>query len=159
MSIRTGDTASGFSLPMRPGELVDVGELIGSEKVVLLFFPLAFSPVCTEEFCTIRDEWTAYENLGAKVFGISVDSPFVNAKFAEENSLPFPLLSDFNRDVSRMYDVLHEELVGLKDVSKRSAFVIDADGTVVYDSVSDDPRVQVDFDAIRKALASTASVS
>ncbi len=153
MAIRTGDTACGFTLPVRPGETIDVGKHIGSEKVVLLFFPLSFSPVCTDEFCTFRDDWSAYEGLGAKVFGICIDSPFVTAKFAEELDLPFPLLSDMNRDVAREWDVLHDDLFGMRDVAKRSAFVIDESGTVVYDSVSDDPKVQVDFDAIRAALS------
>lgn len=155
--IRTGDPAHHFVLPVRPGEQMDVGASIGQGKVVLLFFPLAFSPVCTEEFCTIRDDWAAYESLGASVFGISIDSPFVNAKFAEENSLPFPLLSDFNREVARAYGVVHEDLFGMKDVAKRSVFVIDETGTVVYDSVSEDPKVQVDFEAIRNALGTTVS--
>ena len=153
--IRTGDTAQGFELPVRPGELANVGEAMSNGKVVLLFFPLAFSPVCTEEFCAIRDDWSAYESLGATVYGISIDSPFVNAKFADENNLPFILLSDFNRDVAREWGVLHEDLFGMKDVAKRSAFVIDH-GTVVYDWVSEDPKVQVDFEAIRGALAATA---
>ncbi len=152
--IRTGDTEHRFTLPVRPGEQIDVGESIGQGKVVLLFFPLAFSPVCTEEFCAIRDDWAAYESLGASVFGISIDSPFVNAKFADENALPFPLLSDFNRDVARAYGVLHEDLFGMKDVAKRSVFVIDETGAVVYDSVSEDPKNQVDFEAIRNALGS-----
>ncbi|MAB83752.1 MAG: peroxiredoxin [Phycisphaerae bacterium] len=154
MSIRTGDSVQGFSLPARPGEMIDLAECIGTEKVVLLFFPLSFSPVCTDEFCAIRDDWSAYADLGAKVFGISIDSPFVTAKFAEELGLPFPLLSDMNRDVCRMFDVLHEDLFGMRDVAKRSVFVIDKGGSVVYDSVSDDPKVQVDFEAIRSALGS-----
>lgn len=158
MAIRTGDTATGFTLPVRPGETVDVGSHIGSDKVVLLFFPLSFSPVCTDEFCTIRDDWSAYADLGAQVFGISIDSPFVTAKFAEELELPFPLLSDMNRDVAREWDVLHEDLFGMRDVAKRAAFVIDETGTVVYDSVSDDPKIQVDFDAIRSALGSGSTV-
>jgi len=153
--IRTGDAAQSFSLPQRPGEVVDLAEFIGTRPVLLLFFPLAFSPVCTDEFCTIRDDWEAYESTGAAVFGISIDSPFVNAKFAEESGLPFPLLSDFNRDAARMYGVLHEDLFGMKDVAKRSVFVIDESGTVVYDSVSEDPKVQVDFEAIRSALSGT----
>ena len=153
--IRSGDSAQGFELPVRPGEMTDVGAAMDGGKVVLLFFPLAFSPVCTDEFCAIRDDWASYESLDAKVFGISIDSPFVNAKFAEENNLPFELLSDFNRDVARAWGVLHEDLFGMKDVAKRSAFVID-NGTVVYDWVSEDPKVQVDFDAIREALGATA---
>ena len=156
--IRTGDAAQSFSLPQRPGEVVDLAEFIGTRPVLLLFFPLAFSPVCTDEFCTIRDGWSAYADLDAKVFGISIDSPFVTAKFAEELDLPFPLLSDMNRDVAREWDVLHEDLFGMRDVAKRAVFVIDESGTVVYDSVSDDPKVQVDFDSIQSALGTGSGV-
>ena len=159
MAIRTGDTATAFSLPARPGEAVDLADHIGSDRVVLLFFPLSFSPVCTDEFCAIRDEWSSYADLDAKVFGISIDSPFVTAKFAEELELPFPLLSDMNRDVCREWGVLHEDLFGMRDVAKRSVFVIDESGAVVYDSVSDDPKIQVDFDAIKSALQGAASSS
>jgi glutaredoxin-dependent peroxiredoxin len=154
MAIRKGDKATGFALAAKPGEVVDVNDVLGKEKIVLLFFPLAFSPVCTTEMCTLRDSWGDWEQLNAKVFGISVDSPFVTDKFRVEEKLPFPILSDFNKDVSRTYGVLHEDLMGLKGVSKRSAFVIDKDGTVVYDWVSEDPRMQVEFDAIQTALQS-----
>lgn len=152
MTIRKGDTAKGFTLPRKPGETVDVGRHIGTDKVVLVFFPLAFSSVCTAELCGVRDDWSSWSDLDAKVYGISVDSPFVTEKFREELGLPFPILSDFNREVSSMYGVLHEDLKGLKGVSKRSVFVIDSDGRVVYDWVSDDPSVQPDFGAVRAAI-------
>ena len=154
MAVRKGDKAPGFALAAKPGEVVDLNEVLGKEKVVLLFFPLAFSPVCTTEMCTMRDAWADWKKLDSKVYGISVDSPFVTNKFREEESIPFPILSDFNKDVSRTYDVLHEDLMGLKGVSKRSAFVIGDDGTVVYDWVSDDPKNQVPFDEIQAALKS-----
>jgi peroxiredoxin len=153
MSVRQGDRAPGFVLPARPGETEDVGACIGQEKVVLLFFPLSFSPVCTDEMCGLRDSWDQWTGLDAKVFGITIDSPFVTARFRSELEIPFPILSDFNREVARIYDVLHEELAGLKGVTKRAAFVIDADGTVVYDWVSDDPKQLPDFEAIRAAVA------
>lgn len=150
--VREGDIAPGFALPDKPRHEVDVGALIGAKPVVLLFFPLAFSSVCTAELCRFRDEWSRYESTGASVFGISVDSPFVNAKFREIERVPFPILSDFNKSVSSMYGVLHEDLMGLKGVSKRAAFVIGADGRVRYRWVTEDPGVQVDFGAIWAAL-------
>ncbi|MHC5001647.1 MAG: redoxin domain-containing protein [Planctomycetota bacterium] len=156
MAIRKGDKAAGFTLPCKPGETVDVGQCIGGEKVVLLFFPLAFSPVCTTEMCEMRDGWGQWSQLDAKIFGICVDSPFVTEKFRAEHDLPFPILSDFNKEVARTYGVLHEELVGLKGVAKRSVFVIDADGTVIYDWVSDDPKVKPDFEAVRAAIGEPA---
>ena len=149
-----GQKASPFALHQAPGELVDVGAEFGSAPIVILFFPLSFSSVCTDEFCTIRDDWNAWTDLDAKVYGISVDSPFVTQKFRELENLPFPLLSDFNREVATQFDALHDDLFGLKGVAKRSAFVIDREGTIVYASVSDDPGQMVDFDAIKSAVGS-----
>ena len=150
MAIQKGDSAPAITLPVRPKEMVEVP--IGKEKIVLLFFPLAFSPVCTDEMCHMRDSWSEWESLDAKVLGISVDSPFVTDRFRTEEKIPFDILSDFNKDVSTTYGVLHEDLIGLKGVAKRSAFVIDADGKVAYAWVTDDPRVQVPFDEVKAAL-------
>ena len=152
MPVKKGDRAIEFKLPAKPRDEVDLSQYIGREKIVLLFFPLAFSSVCTAEMCTMRDDWKQFENLGAKVFGISVDSPFVTDKFRQSENIPFPILSDFNKEVSRKYGVLHDDLMGLKGVSKRSAFVIDNDGTVKYAWVTDDPKVQPDYEAIKAAL-------
>ncbi len=156
MAVKTGDRAPGFKLPQKPGQVVDVGEHIGKDKVVLLFFPLAFSPTCTTEMCTMRDSWKQWEGLGAKVFGISVDSPFVTEKFRSEESIPFPILSDFNRDVVRTYGVLYEDLFGLKGVSKRAAFVIGRDGKVAYAWVSDDPSKEPSYDEVKSAVKAAA---
>jgi peroxiredoxin len=153
MSIQAGDKAPPFTLPDRPGNEIDVGERIGQRPVVLLFFPLAFSGVCTTEMCTMRDDWSQWGDLDADVFGISVDSPFVNAKFREENDVPFPLLSDFNKRVAADYGVLYEEFFGLQGVAKRSAFVIGTDGTVVYQWVTEDSGVEPDYGAVREAVA------
>lgn len=152
MSIQTGDSAPGFALPSKPGEMVDIGEFIGRDKIVLLFFPLAFSSVCTEEMCYFRDHWTEWEPLNARVFGICVDSPFVTEKFRQEENIPFPILSDFNREVSALYGALHEELRGLKGVTKRAAFVIAEDGIITYAWVSEDPSVQVNFEEVKAAV-------
>lgn len=152
MSISQGDKAPTFELACKPGETVNVGDSIGRETTVLLFFPFAFSPVCTDEMCHFHDHWNEWEGLEAKVFGISVDSPFVTEKFRQEQNIPFPILSDFNKDVSRMYGALHEDLKGMKGVSKRAAFVIGPDGVVRYAWVSDDPRVQVNFEEIKTSI-------
>jgi peroxiredoxin len=156
MSLRTGDRAEGFSLPCAPGEMVDVAAAIGSGPVVLLFFPLSYSPVCTDEFCQMRDDWSKWESLSATVFGISVDSPFVTSKFAAELNLPFPLLSDFNATVCTAWDVCHDDLMGLHNVAKRSAFVISPEGSIVYDWYTDDPSVQVPFDEVVAACQAAA---
>ncbi len=81
MAVRRGDRAPAFQLPQEPGDVIDLGDVLGRDKVVLLFFPLAFSPVCTTELCTISREWDEWESLDARVFGISVDSPFVTSRF------------------------------------------------------------------------------
>lgn len=154
MPVRVGDCAPPFALPAKPGEVVDVGALFGKEKVLLLFIPLAFSPVCTAELCTFRDTWDRWSGLGAKVFALSVDSPFVVDRFRQAENIPFPVLSDFNKSVCRAYDAIHEDLMGLHGIAKRSAFVVGADGRIVYAWVSEDPRTQVDFEAIRQAVAS-----
>jgi peroxiredoxin len=153
MTIQKGQPAPPVKLPARMGEETEVP--IGREKVVLLFFPMAFSSVCTDEMCQMRDTWAQWEKLGAKVFGISVDSPFVTDRFRSEQRIPFPILSDFNKDVCRRYGVIHEELKGLRGVAKRSAFVVGEDGRVAWEWVTDDPRVQVPFEEVKAALAAT----
>jgi peroxiredoxin len=153
MPLSIGDRAPAFQLPAKPGDVVDVGASLGKEKVLVLFFPLAFSSVCTAELCHFRDAWQQWSGLGAKVFAVSVDSPFTTDKFRELERIPFPVLSDFNKTVSASYGALHEDLLGLKGVSKRAAFVIGSDGKVAYAWVTDDPRVQVPFEDVRAAIA------
>jgi peroxiredoxin len=102
--------------------------------------------------CHFRDDWSTWSSLGAKVFGISIDSPFVTERFRKELELPFPLLSDFNKDVATTYGALHDDLHGMKGVTKRAAFVVGSDGVVTYAWVSEDPGVQVDFDAVKAAI-------
>lgn len=152
MPVQEGDRAPGFTLPAGPGEELDVGDLFGRERVVLAFFPLAFSPVCTDELCTFADRWDELSELNARVLGVSVDSPFANARFREEEGIPFPLLSDFNRAVSAEWGVLHDDLMGLEGVAKRSIFVVGGDGRVAYRWVTDDPGVEPDYDEVRAAV-------
>lgn len=152
MSIREGDKVDAFSLPYQPGETVDLGDHLGTDKIVLLFFPLAFSSVCTTEMCTMRDDWSKWESLGAKVFGITCDSPFVTAKFRDELNVPFPIMSDFNRDISKKFDAVHADLKGMRDVPKRAAFVIDTSGTCTMAWVSENPGVEPNYDEIKNAV-------
>lgn len=151
-ALKVGDKAPGFKLSPKIKEEVDVATLIGREPIVLLFFPLAYSSVCTAEMCHMRETWSQWESLGAKVFGISVDSPFVTDRFRSDERIPFPILSDFNKSVSAMYGALHADLFGMHGVSKRAAFVIGRDGTVKYAWVSEDPSKQVPFEEVQKAL-------
>jgi peroxiredoxin len=152
MPLSAGDIAPGFALPAAPGEIVDVGARIGEQPIVLLFFPLAFSSVCTEEMCAVRDDWEQWKDLDAEVFGISVDSPFVTRRFRQELGLPFPLLSDFNHDVGAAYGVLYEEYFGLRGVARRAVFVVGADGRISYSWVGERDDDLPDFDAVREAL-------
>jgi glutaredoxin-dependent peroxiredoxin len=125
------------------------------KNVVLLFFPQAFTSVCTEELCHIRDNMKVYEDLNATVFGISVDSVFTLGKFHQDQKYNFPLLSDFNKDVSKAYSSLYDTWIfDMKGVSKRSAFVIDREGTIRYAEILDNPGLQPNFQAINNTLAS-----
>ena len=155
MTLEVGDRAEPFELPFQPGQMMDLADHLGRDRIVLLFFPLAFSSVCTRELCTIRDDWSAFEALDAVVLGISVDSPFVTARFREEQKLPFPLLSDFNREVMSAWGVLCESFFGLRGVAKRSVFIIGTDELVSYAWVSDDADVEPNYQQLREALANT----
>ena len=152
MPLTIGDIAPRFALPAAPGEIVDVGARMGERPVVLLFFPLAFSSVCTEELCAVRDSWREWETLDADVFGISVDSPFVTRRFREELGLPFLLLSDFNHEVGAAYGVLYEDYFGLHGVARRAAFVVGTDGRIAYAWVSERDDVLPDFRAVQDAV-------
>ena len=156
MALETGSKAPDFTLKTKTSEgleSVTLSDNFGKKKTVLLFFPLAFTSVCMEEMCSVSSGIDSYESLDAQVYGISVDSPFTLEKMAAVDGLKFPLLSDFNKEVSEDYDVLFDELLGFKGVAKRSAFVIDTDGTIVYSESSDNPKQLPNFDAIKAALA------
>lgn len=123
------------------------------KNVVLLFFPLAFTGTCTTELCSMRDDIATYSNLNAEVLAISVDSPFALGKYKEEQHLNFPLLSDFNKTVSSDYGCLYEDFVlGMKGVSKRSAFVIDKEGIVQYAEVLEKASDLPNFEAVKETL-------
>jgi peroxiredoxin len=155
MTLSLGSKAPYFNLKKKtPEGLSDVtlSSHQGESSVVLLFFPFAFTGVCTEEACSVRDDLKSYENLNAKVYGLSVDSPFAQEAMALKENLNFPLLSDFNKEVSDQYGILYEDFIGFKGVSKRSAFVISKEGEIAFAWSSDDPKQLPDFKAIKEAL-------
>ncbi len=152
MGLKIGDKAPLFSLINDQKEQVNLADYQG-KNVVLLFFPLAFTGVCTDELCQIRDEKSIYDGLDAQVLGISIDSPFVLEEFKKQQGYNIPLLSDFNREVSMAYDVLYDTFVlNMNKVAKRSAFVIDKSGIVKYAEVLNNAGDLPNFDEIKKTL-------
>lgn len=152
MKIETGQKAPDFVLYDSEKNKVGLSDFRG-KNVVLLFFPQAFTGTCTKELCSVRDNIADYNNVNAQVLGISVDSIFTLAKYKEEQNLNFPLLSDFNKEVSSDYGSLYENFVfDMKGVSKRSAFVIDGEGVVKYAQVLENAADIPDFNAIRNVL-------
>lgn len=152
MKIEIGQKAPNFTLHDSDKNKVTLSELNG-QNVLLLFFPQAFTGVCTKELCGVRDNIAMYNNANAKVLGISVDSVFTLNKFKEEQQYNFPLLSDFNKEVSGLYgSIYHDWILDMKGVSKRSAFVIDKEGTVQYAEVLDNAGEVPNFEKIQEVL-------
>ena len=153
MKIQIGESAPDFTLFDSDKKQITLSEQKGN-TILLLFFPLAFTSTCTIELCSVRDNIGWYNNVNAKVFGISVDALQTLAKFKEDQKLNFTLLSDFNKEVSRAYDSIYEMFgYNMKGVSKRSAFVIDKDGIVRYAEVLENAGELPNFEAVQKTLA------
>ncbi len=155
MPLKPGSKAPDFTLPDEEFNKVNLYSLLSQGKpVVLVFFPAAFSPVCTTELCNFRDRMALLEKANAEVVGISVDSPWCLKEFKEKNRLNFKLLSDYNREVIKLYDVVQEEILGLKNLAKRAVYVIKPDGTIHWVWYSDDPRVEPDYEEVVKVVNS-----
>lgn len=153
MKIEIGQTAPNFTLHDSDKNKVTLSKLRG-QNVLLLFFPQAFTGVCTKELCGVRDNIAMYNNANARVLGISVDSVFTLNKFKEEQQYNFPLLSDFNKEVSALYNsIYHDWILDMKGVSKRSAFVIDKEGTIQYAEVLENAGEVPNFEKIKEVLA------
>lgn len=150
--IQVGQPAHDFTLYDSAKNKISLSEQRG-QNVLLLFFPLAFTSTCTAELCSVRDNMSFYNNVNAKVFGISVDSLHTLAKYKAEQNLNFSLLSDFNKDVSTAYGSIYEMFsYNMKGVSKRSAFVIDKKGIVRYAEVLENASEQPNFKNITLIL-------
>lgn len=152
MAVQVGRQAPDFTLYDSDKNKVTLSEFRGT-NVLLLFFPLAFTSVCTAELCSVRDNLKMYEQLDVKPLGISVDSLYTLSKFKAEQHLNFQLLSDFNKEVSAQYGALYETFgFGMKGVSKRAAFLIDRDGIIQYAEVLENAGLQPDFEQIKVKL-------
>jgi len=153
MALQVGDKAPDFKLFSSELKEVNLSDYKG-RKLVIHFFPMAFTSTCTEQLCTMRDTFGYYSGMNADVLGISVDSPFTLAKFKEEQFYQFPLLSDFNKEASQSYQAFYEEFVfNLKGVSKRAAFVINEEGNIAYAEVLENAGDLPDYDAIKQAVS------
>jgi peroxiredoxin len=152
MAIKIGQQAPDFTLRDSDKNKVTLSEQKG-KNVLLLFYPLAFTGTCTKELCYMRDNLTAYNDMDAQVYGISVDSLYAQGKFKTELNLNFPLLSDFNKEASIAYDTIYESFSNdMKGVSKRSAFLIDKEGIVRYAEVLENASEIPNFGAIQECL-------
>jgi glutaredoxin-dependent peroxiredoxin len=156
MPTAVGTRAPDFTLKTKAADgLKDIklSENFGNKATVLLFFPLAFTGVCTQEMCDQTGGLGEYEKLGATVYGISVDSPFAQEAWAKANKIGITLLSDLNKATIKAYDVVFPMLAGVGDTAARSAFVIGKDGTVKYAEQTPTPKDLPNFQAIKAALA------
>jgi glutaredoxin-dependent peroxiredoxin len=156
MSITVAQQAPDFSLFDSEMKEVKFSDFKNKKNVLLLFFPMAFTGTCTKELCGVRDDIARYSNTNAEVLGISVDSVFTLAKYKEDQAFNFPLLSDFNKEVSALYHSIYDSFTGMnmKGVSKRSAFVIDKAGIVQYAEVLESAGDVPNFVAINEKLES-----
>ena len=152
MAAETGSIAPDFTLPNQDREPVTLSKQRG-RPTVLAFFPAAFSSVCQKELCTFRDALTKLNKVNAQVYGISVDTFFALKAFADQQSLTFPLLSDFNKQVIRDYGVFNEDMIGLKGIAKRAVFVLDKNGVVRYREVLEDARNEPNYQKVYEAVA------
>jgi glutaredoxin-dependent peroxiredoxin len=154
MALSVGSTAPQFTLMDTARTPRSLAEFSG-KKVVLVFYPGAFTGVCEKELCAFRDSLTQFNSVSAQVVGVSVDSPFANKAFADKNQVTYPLLSDVHREVSKAYGGVYENFAGVPgyEASKRAVYVIDAQGKVTYAWVTETPGVEPPYDEVKKAVA------
>jgi peroxiredoxin len=155
MPIPIGTDAPDFTLKSKQGDNIrdiKLSENFGSKNTVILFFPLAFTGVCTQEFCDISQGLNSYSDLGADVIGISVDSVFAQDAWATKERIGVPLASDLNKTVAKAYGVLLDDLGGFGSTSARAAFVVDKKGTIQYAEQTPTPKDLPNFDAIKALL-------
>jgi len=160
MALSVGDKAPDFTLTTLGAdgpELFTLSEKIGSGNILLLFVPMAFTGVCTDEFCSVTQNLETYEGLNATVVGISGDNPFAQAAWAEKEGIKLTLLSDYEHTAAKAYDVAYDAFLPEKNltmggVAKRSAFIVDGSGVIQYAESHDSPGDLPDFEAIQAKL-------
>jgi glutaredoxin-dependent peroxiredoxin len=156
MALPVGSKAPDFSLKSKTSTgLSDVklSANLGAKNTVLLFFPAAFTGVCTQEMCDISSGLQSYQDLDAEVIAISVDMPFAQEAWAQKEKISVTLASDLNKTVTKAYDVLLEDLVGIGSSAKRAAFVIDKEGVIRYSEATPSPKELPNFEAVKATLA------
>ncbi len=153
MSIDVGSKAPDFTLMNQDRQPVTLSAALENGPAVLAFFPGAFSAVCTSEMCSFRDSIATLDASHGQILGVSTDTFFALKAWADQQRFNFPLLSDYNKDVIRQYDVVNPDMIGLKDIAKRAVFVIDRDGIVRHKQVLDDARHEPDYEQVKSALA------
>jgi peroxiredoxin len=153
MAVEAGSKAPDFTLMDQDRKPVTLSAALKDGPVVLAFFPAAFSSVCQTEMCTFRDSIATLGASKAQVFGISTDTFFALKAWHDQQGFGFPLLSDYNKDVIRLYGVSNPDMIGLKDIAKRAVFVIDGHGIVRHREVLDDARNEPAYDKVTAALA------
>lgn len=156
MPLKIGTSAPDFTLKTKTAhglEDIKLSDNFGKRNTVLLFFPLAFTGVCTQEMCDVSGGISSYDSLNAAVYGISIDSPFAQEAWATQEKITIKLLSDLNKTVTKAYDVVFPALAGIGDTAARSAFVIDKAGTIVHAEQTPTPKDLPDFEAVKAALA------
>jgi len=153
MSVEIGQKCPDFQLPDQNRTQRSLKDFTG-KKTVLAFFPGAFTSVCTKELCTFRDSMQEFSNVQGQVVGVSVNDPFTNKAFADQNRLEFPILSDYNREAVKRFNTFHSDFAGLKGytAAKRAVFILDNAGTIRYKWVSDDPMKEPNYEEIKKTL-------
>lgn len=161
MALAVGTKAPDFSLPTKTAEgpkQIKLSENFGKTNTLLLFFPMAFTGVCTTEMCDTSKELQNYSGLNATVYGISGDNPFAQEAWAQKEQITVPLLSDYEHKVAKEYDVMYDSFLpqinlGMGGVAKRSAFIVDRDGVIQYAESNDDAKALPNFDKIKSKLA------
>jgi len=153
--VNVNDSAPVFSAKLSTGESIEEFDLtkeIGKKNIVLAFLFGAFTPVCTTEMCDFSSSLKDFEGMGAKVYGVSVDTPFSQNAFIKQNNISTPMISDFNREVVEKYGVKYDEFKGFRGIAKRSVFIIDKQGKIAYVWVTEDPSIPPKMDEIKEAL-------
>jgi len=161
MALPVGTKAPAFTLSTKTADgpkQINLADHLGKDNVVLFFFPMAFTSVCTQEMCSVSSDLEAYSKLNATVYGISGDNPFAQEAWAQKEGITVPLLSDYEHEVAVAYGIAYDSFLpqiglGMGGVPQRSAFVIDREGVIQYAESSADPKQLPDFDALRAALA------
>ena len=160
MALKVGDKAPDFELTTKAADgpkKIKLSDNLGKKNTVLLFFPMAFTGVCTKEMCEVSQGLNAYTSLNADVLGISGDNPFAQAEWAAKEKITVPLLADYEHTVARAYGVAYDSFLpqknlGMAGVAKRSAFVVDKQGVVRYAESNDDPTQLPSFEKIKETL-------